>query len=555
MIFQDLPFAIPPMLIAILAMLIMLRQSIKRKGFSAIDLILFACFIWLAALAFEIGADTLSGKIFWNKIQNIGVLTVPIAWHIGSQAFLTTGSKAHFRKIFVLVFYSIGLLLIATNDLHSLIWYDNQMNPADPFGELIFTTGIGFWFLIIISFSLVVISVIPFFRNAMNYRNLYGKQAIVLIMTALLPIIGSYFDIFRISLIPTLEMVPVAILFVAILNIGLDKQLQVGDIVPVVREIIIDNINDGIIVLDSQDIILDHNPTASQIIMRPGENLIGRLMPEIWNERFEFPWITLREQGDSPQIVTAIGYSRQQYSYEVRSKSVQLRPKHVRGSIMILHDITKSIEYEERIKKSLSEKDKLLQEIHHYIKNNLQIVSSLVGLTSHQISDQGLKNIYHESQNRIQVMALIHDKLYQTKSLGKIEFGEYIKEIAILMVKGQAVRQEGTKLYVKSDEIIVDIDTGISCGLILNELISNSLKHAFPKNFGGEIRVVAKKKLGNLLRLCVSDNGVGLPKGFDLKSNPSLGLNLVETLINQLNGRIEIDQSEGTTFILECPLS
>ena len=448
----------------------------------------------------------------------------------------------------------MGLLLIATNDLHGLIWYDFQMNPADPYGELIFATSIGFWFLIIISYSLVVISVIPFFRTAINYSNLFSKQAIVLIITALIPIIGSYFDIFQISLIPTLEMVPIAVLFVVVLNMGLEKQLQVGDIVPVVRETIIDNIMDAIIILDSEDTILDHNPSASQIILPTEKNLIGYKMPEIWNERFNYPWVTVKTHSNSPQIVITKENDQLRKKYEVRSKSIQLRPKHIRGSVLIIHDLTTSIEFEENIKKSLSEKERLLQEIHHYIKNNLQIVSSLIGLTTHQINDQSLKNIYQDSQNRIQVMALIHDRLYKTKSFVEIEFGKYIEELAILMVKGQTLAQENIQIFVESEEIAVDIDTGISCGLILNELISNSLKHAFLMHNSGQIQVVVRKNQANWLHLSVSDNGIGLQKDFDIRSSASLGLKLVEALTVQLNGRISVDQSEGTTFVLECPL-
>ncbi len=553
--FQDFPFAFPPMLAAILILVIEIWQKRQKKPFSAIDLLVLASAGWLAALAFEIGSDTLAAKVFWNKLQNIGVITVPFAWYLGSQTFLITGQRNNLWRNFVVGFFSIALLMIATNDLHGLIWINYRMDIDNTFSELIFDTGIAYWPVIITSYSLVVFSLMPFFKTALSTRNLFGKQAILLIITALLPIIGSFFDIFDIKIIPTLELVPIAIAIGIILNISLEKQLQVGDIVPVVRKTIIENIHDSIIVLDSEDCILGHNPAVTKDILQQDDNLIGRDIAGTWNQIFDIPWAMVKKHLAAPLHVTTTSSEARSRTYEVSSKPIQLQPKHIRGSIVILHDITPSIEYEQSIKAALEEKERLLQDIHHYIRNNLQIVSSLVGLLSHQINEQGLQSIYQESQNRIQAMALIHDKLYQTRSLVDIDFGEYIKELGDLLVSGHRIGEEQTQLSVESDEIIVDLDTGISCGLILNELISNSLKHAFPEGTTGEIQITARENPPGRLCLSVSDNGVGLPEGFELNSSQSLGLKLVETLSKQLNGVIKIDQRGGTTFTLECPIS
>ncbi len=554
--FQHLPFAVLPMLIAFLILLSGAWLKWRRRTpLSGIDLVIAASALWLAALALEIGSSTLAGKIFWNQMQNIGVITIPFAWYLGTQSFQITGQKNNlWRNIFFGVF-TIAIVLHATNELHGFVWTDYRMDIDNPFSELIFENGIGRWPLIIISYSLIALSLSPFIKTAFASRNLFGKQAILLIISATLPIIGSVFDILDIRVIPTLELAPIAIAIGVLLNVGLERQLQVGDMIPVVRKTIIENIHDGIIVLDSEDRILGHNPSVTKNILQKRDNLIGQDFAAIWNQAFDIPWAIARERLATPLNTTTTTRDTSRFTYEVTSKSIQLMPKHIRGSIVFLHDITPSTAYEHRIKNSLDEKERLLQDIHHYIRNNLQIVSSLVGLLSYQINEQDLQNIYHESQNRIQAMAMIHDKLYQTKNLVEIEFGEYIKELAELLVSSHRIGAEKTRLCVESDQIVVDIDTGISCGLILNELISNSLKHAFPEDLKGEIRVVLREIPPNLLQMSVADNGVGLPEDFDLNSSHSLGLKLVQALAAQLQGNIQFDRSSQSKFTLECPLS
>ena len=543
------------MLLAILIVILDIGWRPPKQRLHPVDLVLLAGAGWLITHAFEIGTPNLASKIFWNKLQFIAIIITPVAWYVGTQSYIIAGKRNRFRKVYIIGYLVIALSLIISNDVHQLIWSNGRLNPLDPYAQLIKDQGVAYWIFIGIAYYLVMISLIPFARSAYNYRNLYGKQAVLLIITALLPVLGSILDILRIELIPTIELTPLTFAISRMLNIRIYNQLRVGDIVPVVREVIIDNINDGIIVIDSENIILDHNPSAAQIIQQPGKILIGQSIGKIWDENFEIPWRNLQTQLNYPQAVSTKTNNFQRRTFQVTSKPVQLRPKHIRGSVLRLNDISTSIEYEENIKTSLQDKERLLQEIHHYIRNNLQIVSSLAGLLAHKINDQSLQNIYEESQNRIQAMALIHDKLYQTKSLVEIDFGEYISELVSLLVISQNSGSGNTDFYVASDEIVVDIDTGIACGLILNELVSNALKHAFPNGTQGQIRITAKKKSNGWLSLSVSDNGVGFPDGFDLQKSQSLGLKLVETLSHQLNGKIIIDWQGGATFVLECPIS
>ena len=218
----------------------------------------------------------------------------------------------------------------------------------------------------------------------------------------------------------------------------------------------------------------------------------------------------------------------------------------------ILHDITKRKNYEKQIKQSLTEKEVLLREIHHRVKNNLQVISSLLNLQSRYMEDKNARDVFKESQNRIKSMALIHEKLYQSEDLTKIDFAEYLKSLTFHLFRSYSVDQSTVRLSINFEGALFDIDTSIPCGLIINELISNSLKYAFPNGRKGKISVDLQLN-GEKYMLIISDDGVGFPEGLDFQNTETLGLRLVSILVNQIKGVITLDKREGTSFKIEFP--
>lgn len=206
----------------------------------------------------------------------------------------------------------------------------------------------------------------------------------------------------------------------------------------------------------------------------------------------------------------------------------------------IARDITERKNLEEEIIHSLEEKEVLLQEIHHRVKNNLQVVSSLLNLQSLSIKNKELTNIFRESQNRIQSMALIHEVLYQSDNLRVVDFTLYIKRLTAYLVQSYHIPDITFSILVEN--VLLGLDTAIPCGLIITELVSNSLRHAFPDG-NGEITIALCACEGNI-ELLVADNGVGMP---DNTGESSLGLQLVTMLVkDQLNGDITVDRCGGT---------
>jgi len=208
---------------------------------------------------------------------------------------------------------------------------------------------------------------------------------------------------------------------------------------------------------------------------------------------------------------------------------------------------------EEQLKISLKEKEVLLKEIHHRVKNNLQVISSVLRLQSDYIKDERVLALFKDSQNRIRSMALIHEKLHQSSNLLKINFEEYVRDLADNLLRSYAAHSQSARLRTEATDVWLTIDTAIPCGLIINELVSNALKHAFPTPHpDNEITVQVFPKAGNQFVLIVQDNGIGFPAGLDFRNTESFGLELVCIFTEQLEGAIELHQDGGvgTTFTI-----
>jgi two-component sensor histidine kinase len=220
------------------------------------------------------------------------------------------------------------------------------------------------------------------------------------------------------------------------------------------------------------------------------------------------------------------------------------------GRVWSFRDVTKRVRDEERLRGALDERELMLREIHHRVKNNLQIISSLLRLQSRYIKDEKALEFLNESQNRVKSMALIHEKLYQSRDFSRIDFSDYIAKIithlsAIYKVECGRVRHE-----VDAHKTQLDINRAIPCGLIINELITNALKHAFPEGREGEILVRMRQGDGDKYELTVKDNGVGLPEKFDLLQKGSLGFQIINDLVRQIDGTIEVRRDRGTEIVI-----
>ncbi|NDC82195.1 PAS domain S-box protein [bacterium] len=218
-------------------------------------------------------------------------------------------------------------------------------------------------------------------------------------------------------------------------------------------------------------------------------------------------------------------------------------------AIIVARDISERIRTLQELQQSVDEKDVLLKEIHHRVKNNLQIISSMLNIQGHYFGDPHVKAVFKECQNRIRSMALVHETLYQSKSLANIEFSTYIKNLVNRIAATYREISHTVDVTILVPEVSFHIDTAVACGLIVNELVTNAFKYAFEGRASGQLWVTLIEHDSKYL-LTVRDNGIGLPRGIDIKKSNSMGLELVMTLSRQLDAEIEIDKINGTSFTL-----
>lgn len=227
-------------------------------------------------------------------------------------------------------------------------------------------------------------------------------------------------------------------------------------------------------------------------------------------------------------------------------EEIRISPCAQNDVLIIVRDITQRKEAEEKIHNALKEKEILLKEIHHRVKNNLHVIASLLHLQAHTIKDPNLLEIFNDSQNRIYTMALIHEQLYQSEDLRKVNLGKYIQRLIGNLCTSFRSSYKSIKLVVEAEPLSLNLETAIPCGLIINELVTNAYKHAFPDGECGEIKIQLFQSENEQLNLIVADNGIGIMETVNWENPTSLGLKLVQILAKQLKGNLDFDFQSGT---------
>lgn len=225
----------------------------------------------------------------------------------------------------------------------------------------------------------------------------------------------------------------------------------------------------------------------------------------------------------------------------------------VRGCLGTLTDITAHKRSEQQIKASLAEKEVLLKEIHHRVKNNLQVISSLLTLQADAITEPGMREVFLESQRRVRSMALVHEKLYQSADLVQIDFATYVQSLTTYLLRAYRASTQIIRVHTAVADVQLDLDRALSFGLILSELVSNSLKHAFADGAHGEICITLARDESRNLVLTIADSGVGLPPTFDIATTASMGLQVVAAFVTQLHGSITSTNDMGAVFTVVVP--
>ena len=320
---------------------------------------------------------------------------------------------------------------------------------------------------------------------------------------------------------------------------------------------ILDVADDAVISTDDRGRVVLFNQGAERIFGYTEDEIVGRpldtLIPERYRhthdahiEGFGQTGVSARAMAERGEIF-GLRKSGEEFPAEASISQVELQGRKIFTAI--LRDVSTRREIETSLRDALREKETLLREVHHRVKNNLQVVSSLLNLQSRAATDEEVVRAFVESQQRVQSMALIHEQLYESPALADIDFPDYIRRLANRLFRSYQIDAERVRLEAAVDEAItLGVDSAVPCGLIVNELISNSLKHAFPGERDGLVTVKADQMPDGSVLLVVADDGVGLPPEIGFWNTKTLGLRLVRSLVRQLDGEIELNGSAGTEF-------
>lgn len=318
----------------------------------------------------------------------------------------------------------------------------------------------------------------------------------------------------------------------------------------------------GMIMADQNGIIVMVNSATEELFGYEREELIGERVEILIPEPHRSMHSGLRKEYVSHPATRSMGHGRDLYGLHKRGRKfpveVGLNPIETKQGIMVLAsviDITERKYQEEQLKAAIKEKDLLLAEIHHRVKNNLQIIDSLLGMQSDMLPDCSVMSVLQESQNRVKSMALIHQILYESTDFSKVDFSNVLRSLVDTLSYSYALDTSKFSVNVITDLIFLPIDTSIPLGLIVNELCSNTMKYAFIGRESGNICISLKFFDADRLQLCVMDNGIGLPEALDMQQTATLGLQLVQLLSEQISAELSIQRRNPTCFTLILPCS
>ena len=317
----------------------------------------------------------------------------------------------------------------------------------------------------------------------------------------------------------------------------------------------------AMVMIDRGGRIVLVNAQTEQLFGYPRGALIGQPMEMLVPERLRAEHVHDRDGFFALPQARPMGVGRDLYARRADGSEfaveIGLNPIETEEGVMVLAsivDVTERLRQRENLENALREKTVLLNEVHHRVKNNLQVISSLLNLQATQADDARLRAMLTESQGRVRAMALTHQLLYERKDYTRIDFGEYIERLAQLLLGSyrQSSAHIALRRVLPDAPQFLDFERAIPCGLAVNELVTNAFKHAFPDRRSGEVRIELHAE-GGEFELVVADDGVGLPEGYDLTSVNSLGLQLVPLFAEQLGGRFTVEHGQGARFSLRFP--
>ena len=516
---------------------------------------------FLAFVEFEYRqAEAFQTAFFWLKISTLWPVVPSLLLHI---SLIFTKSKYLKNKLTYLLIYLPGIIIFILGLTTNLLIY-SAVEEYWGWTYIISPDMILYNIMSVWTVVTVVIAGLICFKYYLKSKKLRKKQAKYVFAGLYIPLFisfGSDFILPSISIrVPEMTMTTMTI-GICLFSYGIWKYRFPALTPAVAADNIVSTMSNFFFLVDENMDIVTVNQ-ATKDLLGFDSKLIGKPIHTVFAEDQKFLF-KQNPFNDTKKSITNIETMFMDKNHQLIPVLLSLSliesdNSQILGIVCIGNDITDIKNAENKIKSSLEEKRLLLQEIHHRVKNNLQVISSLLSLQSKYVKDKEDLELFRESQSRVRSMAFIHEQLYQSSDFTNIEFGAYVKNLINYLSSSYSIDPSYINFKLDIDDVSLDINTAIPCGLIINELVTNSIKYAFPADNGGkssdtvlnEICICLHPYKEDKFMLVIGDNGIGLPENIDFKNSDTLGLLLVTGLVSQLDGSINLDRRNGTTFKL-----
>ena len=491
----------------------------------------------------------------WLKISGFWPLVPPILLHI---SLIFTGKTKILRNKFTYLLLYVPAIIIAFYAVNTNLLLQGILKEYWGWTYVFPQESIIFIVMSIWTFICILLAGTLCVSYYLKNKNIKRLQAKYLIVGLYFPLMISMVSDLVLPLmtirIPETTMV-MSTVGLGFISFGVWKYRFPALTAAVAADEIVSTMSNFLLMLDQDRNIVNINKATTELFGYEKSEIIGKPVGCIFAEQNHKTINDLFETSSNSiiNIETRIKTKNNDIIPVLISKSVIMSDNDkVLGIVCIGNNIVDIKDAEDKIKASLEEKELLLRELHHRVKNNLQIISSLINLQSKGIKDQGDLEIFRESQSRIKSMAIIHEKLYQSSDLSKIDFKDYIQSLISYLVSYYSKDMIEIEMDVENNQVL-NMDTAVPCGLIINELFVNALKHAFKGIKSGKITIKlhSNHEKPPCYTLVVSDNGTSIPPEVDINNPKRLGLQLVVSLTNQLDGKLDLDTNKGTKFTIK----
>lgn len=536
----------------------------NRSVHGSREFIFCSCGVVLTAIG--IGLGVISDEPYKQPLFLISFLFLEILVILQLLLFLAfTGFRKPFQSNYIRVVVAwavFNVILYLTNPVHHILFKNIVIKESIQLTYYWFSShSIALLLFPVLADIIFVLGNFYLIKSYITVLPVYRKQILYIIMGNMFPLFMQFFNFND----PGLGYILMPLLFFpmgTMYYLGVFR-FQILEIIPLSKNAIVDIIQDGVLVVNPHHSVILANKPLLDLLHTSQKDIEGKNLVHI-NNPIITPVITALESNISYSDFFLEKNGVKQY-FRLNIFPLTVSDGDDVGRVITISDITEQKrsdelirEAEEKIRKnierSLAEKEILLKEIHHRVKNNLQLITSMIRLQEYRSDNPMVIEILKASRSRIYSMALLHEKLYRTENLAEIPLKSYIRQISDQLLSEFASFHQDAEIEIEcSDKVVVDIDMGVPIGLIINELMMNALKYAFLPGTKGRITIVIRPDFKGGDCLCISDNGIGLPEDFSFENVSSLGLIIVKNLVLQKKGTIQFSTMDGTHWTIQFP--